>query len=165
MSTDPSSSTPDAPLVGRLRDDADFRRYWLARLVSVTGTVISSVAMPVLVYRLTGSPALTALTTTLEALPYVVVGLAAGAIADRLDRRRLMVAADVANVLVVGSVPVLWWLGHLTVAHVLVAAFLTQAVFTFFDGATFGALPVLVGRSRGVDRARWTAPTSRAEAA
>ena len=148
MSTGPTPSSPGAPVVGRLRDDADFRRYWLARLVSVTGTVITSVAMPVLVYRLTGSPGLTALTTTLEALPYVLVGLVAGAIADRFDRRRLMVVADLVNVVAVGSVPVAWWLGHLTVPHVLVAAFVVQAVFTFFDGANFGALPVLVGRDR-----------------
>ncbi|WP_295698704.1 MFS transporter [Lapillicoccus sp.] len=135
-------------LVGRLRDDPDFRRYWLARLVSVTGTIITAVAMPVLVYRITGSPGLTALTTTLEALPYVVVGLVAGAVADRFDRQRLMVAADLVNVVVVGSVPVAWWLGHLTVAHILLAAFLVSAIFTFFDGANFGALPVLVGRER-----------------
>ncbi len=133
---------------GRLRDDRDFRRYWLSRVVSVTGTVVTAVAMPVLVYRLTGSPTLTALTTTLEALPYVVVGLLAGALADRLDRQRLMVAADVVNVVAVGSVPLAWWLGHLAVAHVLVAAFVVQTGFTVFDGANFGALPVLVGRAR-----------------
>lgn len=140
--------TTSPVLVGRLRDDHDFRRYWLARLVSVTGTLITSVAMPVLVYRITGSPGLTALTTTLEALPYVLVGLVAGAVADRFDRQRLMVAADTVNVVVVGSVPVAWWLGHLTIPHILLAAFLVQAVFTFFDGANFGALPVLVGRER-----------------
>lgn len=140
---------PAAPgIEGRLRDDRDFRRYWLSRVVSVTGTVVTAVALPVLVYRLTGSPTLTALTTTLEALPYVVVGLLAGALADRVDRQRLMVAADAVNVVAVGSIPVAWWLGQLSVAHVLVAAFVVQAVFTVFDGANFGALPVLVGRAR-----------------
>jgi hypothetical protein len=59
-----------------------------------------------------------------------------------------MVAADLANVVVIGSVPAAWWLGGLTVAHVLVAGFVAQSLFTFFDGANFGALPVLVGRER-----------------
>ncbi len=139
--------TTPAPTT-RLRDDRDFRRYTAARVVSLSGSIVTAVAMPVLVYRLTGSPALTALTTTLEALPYIVVGLLAGALADRLDRKRVMVLADLLNVAVVGSVPLAWWLGVLTVPHVLVAAFAAQLLFTFFDGANFGALPVLVGRSR-----------------
>lgn len=132
----------------RLRDDADFRRYWGARMASSFGSLVTAVVMPVLVYRLSGSPALTALTATLEALPYILLGLFAGAIGDRLDRKRVMVVADLANVAVIGSVPVAWWLGGLTVPHVLVAGFCAQALFTFFDGANFGALPVLVGRER-----------------
>ena len=78
----------------RLRHDADFRRYWLARVCSLTGSLVTAVAMPVLIYRLTGSAFLTALTTTLEALPYAVFGLVAGAVGDRWDRRRVMIAAD-----------------------------------------------------------------------
>lgn len=132
----------------RLRDDADFRRYWVARIASLSGSLITAVAMPVLVYRMTASPFLTALTTTLEALPYLLVGLVAGALGDRWDRKRLMVRADLVNVVLIGSVPVAWWLGVLTVPHVLVCAMLVQAFFTFFDGANFGALPVLVGRDR-----------------
>jgi MFS family permease len=132
----------------RLRHDADFRRYWLARVCSLTGSLVTAVAMPVLIYRLTGSELLTALTTTLEALPYAVFGLVAGAVGDRWDRRRVMIASDAVNVLVIGSVPVAWWLDHLTAAHALAAAFVVQALFTFFDGANFGALPVLVGRDR-----------------
>ena len=133
---------------GRLRDDADFRRYWVARMASLSGSLVTAVAMPVLVYRLSHSPGLTALTTTLEALPYLVVGLFAGAVGDRLDRKRVMVGADLVNVVVIGSVPVAWWLGVLSVPHVLVAGLLAQTFFTFFDGANFGALPVLVGRDK-----------------
>lgn len=132
----------------RLRDDPDFRRYWLARVLSVTGSMVTYVAMPVLVYRLSGSPFLTALVTALEAAPYLLFGLLAGALSDRWNRRRVMVSADLINAIVVGSVPLAHLLGVLTVAHVLVAAFVVQLVFTFFDGANFGALPVLVGRER-----------------
>jgi MFS family permease len=131
-----------------LRADPDFRRYWLARVLSMTGSLTTAVAMPVLVYQLTGSPFLTALVTTLEAAPYLLVGLFAGALTDRWNRKTVMVAADVVNTVLIASVPVAHWLGVLTVAHVLVAAFAAQMVFTFFDGANFGALPVLVGRAR-----------------
>ena len=142
---EPAASSPPPP---PLRHDRDFRRYWLAREVSIAGTLVTAVALPVLVYRLSGSPSLTALITVVEGLPYLVLGLFSGALSDRLDRRRVMVAADVVAALTMASIPVAWGLGSLTVAHALVAGFLTQAAFVFFDGAAFGALPAIVGRDR-----------------
>lgn len=143
----------------RLRDDPDFRRYWLARAMSLTGSMVTAVALPVLVYRLSGSPLLTALVSALEAAPYLLTGLFAGALSDRWNRRRVMVSADLVNALVIGSIPLAHWLGVLTVAQVLVVGFLVQMIYTFFDGANFGALPVLVGRARvaQANAAVWTA--------
>jgi MFS family permease len=143
----------------RLRDDSDFRKYWLARTLSFTGSMVTAVAMPVLVYRLSGSTLLTASVTALEAAPYLLTGLFAGALSDRWNRRRVMVSADLVNAVVIGSVPLAHLLGVLTVAHVLVVAFTVQAVYSFFDGANFGALPVLVGRARvaQANSAVWTA--------
>jgi len=132
----------------RLRDDADFRRYWLARALSITGSMVTAIALPVLVYRLSGSTVLTATVTALEAAPYLLTGLFAGALADRWNRRRVMVTSDLVNAVLVGSIPVAHLLGVLHVAQVLIVAFTVQGVYTFFDGANFGALPVLVGRAR-----------------
>ncbi len=132
----------------RLRDDPDFRRYWLARQVSIAGSLTTAVALPVLVYRLSGSPSLTALTTVMEALPYLAFGLFAGALSDRWDRRRVMVTAELANAVVLVSIPLAWWLGALTIPHAIAVGFVSQAIFAFFDGSNFGALPTLVGRSR-----------------
>jgi MFS family permease len=148
----------DMPLL-RLRDDPDFRRYWVARSSSLTGSMVTAIALPVLVYRLSGSPFLTALVTALEAAPYLLTGLFAGALADRWNRRRVMVSADLVNAVVIGSVPLAYLAGVLTVAQVLVVGFVVQMVFTFFDGANFGALPVLVGRARvaQANAAVWTA--------
>ncbi|HET6968736.1 MAG TPA: MFS transporter [Ornithinibacter sp.] len=126
----------------------DFRRYWLAREVSIAGTLVTAVALPVLVYRLSGSPSLTALITVVEGLPYLLLGLFSGALSDRLDRRRVMVLADLCAALAVASVPLAHWFGTLTAPHALVAGFLAQAAFVFFDGAAFGALPAIVGRER-----------------
>jgi MFS family permease len=137
----------DAP-VRRMRDDPDFRRYWWARTLSSVGSVVTLVALPVLIFRLTGSALLTAMTSAFEAAPYVAFGLLAGAIADRLDRRRVMVIADAVSTTLVVSVPVAYWLGVLTVQQVLAVAFLGPAIGVFFDGANFGAVPLLVGRDR-----------------
>ena len=131
-----------------LRSDPDFVRYWMARQISVLGSLVTAVVMPVLIYRVSNSPSLTALTTVLEGLPYLMIGLFAGALADRWDRRRVMITADLACAVTIGSVPIAYFASALTVPHLLAAAFLTQFVFVFFDGAAFGALPTLVGRER-----------------
>jgi MFS family permease len=157
-----TGSPPEPPSIQRLRDDGDFRRYWLSRVTSLSGSVITFVAMPVLVYRLSGSALLTALVTGLEAAPYLLFGLFAGALADRWDRRVVLVVADVVCACVVASVPIAYWVGLLTVPHVLVVAFIGPAIATFFDGANFGALPVLVGRGRiaQANAAVWGAQTA-----
>lgn len=131
-----------------LRRDGAFRRYWLARVISLLGSAVTYVALPVLVYQVTGSSLWTALVTFAEGAPYLCVGLLAGAVADRLDRRRLMVATDLASAAVLASVPAAYAAGVVTAPHLLVAAFAVQTLFVFFDPANFGALPVLVGRDR-----------------
>ena len=136
------------PEVVPLRHHRDFRRYWVARQVSIAGTLVTAVALPVLVYRLSGSPSLTALITVVEGVPYLLFGLFSGALSDRLDRRRVMVVADVVAGLTIASVPIAFALGSLTAVHALVAGFLAQTAFVFFDGAAFGALPAIVGRDR-----------------
>ncbi len=132
----------------RLLREPDFQRYLAARGLSVFGTIVTLIALPVLVYRLTDSASLTALVAALEASPYLLFGLVAGALGDRWDRRRVMVSADLLAGLVVATVPIAHWLDLLTVPHLLAVAFLGPALGVFFDGATFGALPTLVGRPR-----------------
>ncbi|WP_073705414.1 MFS transporter [Nocardiopsis sp. TSRI0078] len=125
-----------------------FRPYLLSRAVSTAGTLVATVAVPVLVYQMTGSAAWTSAAAATGALPYLLFGLLAGAVADRLDRRRLMVACDMLTALALASVPAAWALGSLTPAHVLAASFAVQTLYVFFDAANFGALPALVGRDR-----------------
>jgi len=132
----------------RLLRDGQFRRYLVARTLSGAGGIVTLIALPILVYRTSGSAGLTALVAACEAAPYVLFGLFAGALTDRWNRKRVMVAADALGALLVASVPVADWLGVLTVTQVLVVAFLGPTVAVFFDGASFGAIPMLVGRER-----------------
>ena len=60
----------------------------------------------------------------------------------------MMISADLVDTACWGRCPLAYWLGILTVPHLLVVAFAGPAVAVFFDGANFGALPVLVGRER-----------------
>jgi hypothetical protein len=146
----------------RLRDVPDFRRFWAARVVSIAGSSLTYVALPVLIYALTGSPLLTGVVAAFEAVPYLLLGLVAGALADRWDRQRVMVASDLTSASVLGSIPIAAAFDALTVPHVLAVAFLAPAVFVFFDAANFGAVPMLVGRDRIVvaNSAIWSAATT-----
>jgi MFS family permease len=130
---------------GSLWRDWSFIYFWLGRAISLLGTAITTVVLPILVYRLTGSPLLTSLLGAFEVIPYLVFGLFAGEIADRLNRRWLMTGSDLLNALLLGSIPVASWLHALTVPHIFVVALLSASAFVWFDTANFGALPTLVG--------------------
>src|SRR5437879_3027096 len=97
-----------------LRHDGPFVRFFAAHAISVTGTAVTQVVLPILVFQRTRSPLLTSLLTTVEVAPYLVVGLIAGVIADRTDRRRLMVRCDLLQTALLGSVPVAAAFGVLT---------------------------------------------------
>jgi MFS family permease len=136
------------PAPDSLWADPDWRRYWTSRIVSYAGGTVTYVAAPILVYALTGSALLTGVTAATEGLPYLLFGLVAGALADRVNRKRLMVWCDVANAAVLASVPIAAALGRLTAAQVIVTGFVVSSVFVFFDAANFGAVPTLVGKER-----------------
>ena len=128
--------------------DREFVRYLAARGLSGTGSMATYIALPVLVYRTSDDPGLTALVAALEAAPYLLFGLLAGALTDRWNRKRVMIAADLLGAAVLASIPLAAAAGEVTVPHILVVAFLGPTIGVFFDGAVFGAIPLLVGRGR-----------------
>ena len=75
----------------------EFRALWLAQLLSVAGDQLARVAMTVLVFDRTGSALLTALTYAMTFLPWIVGGIALSGLADRLPRRQVMIACDLAR--------------------------------------------------------------------
>ena len=86
---------------------ADVRRFWFGQTISKLGSSVSSVAIPlaaVLVLH-TGAFAVSALVASAW-LPWLVIGLPAGAWVDRMPARRVMLAADLVSALVFASVPV-----------------------------------------------------------
>jgi MFS family permease len=117
-------------------------------LISLAGTSVTFVVMPVLVYNLTGSATWTALVAVAEGLAYLLTGLWAGLVADRFERKRVMIGTDVGAALVLFTIPVAAWFNQLSAFHVLVVAFTAQTIFVFFDAANLGALPTLVPRRR-----------------
>ncbi|MCJ1680829.1 MFS transporter [Streptomyces sp. APSN-46.1] len=91
-----NQAPPGAPAGGyrsvfRVRE---FRAVFAAHLMSVLGVVIAEIALTVLVYRLTGSPLMSALTFALGFLPYALGGTLLAGVADRYPARRVLVACD-----------------------------------------------------------------------
>lgn len=82
-----------------------FRRLWLAQLCAQLGEAIALVAMPLFAYALTGSAELLSLIFVLQLLPRVILAPITGLLADRLDRRRLIVAAHLGRAALVALLP------------------------------------------------------------
>jgi MFS family permease len=132
----------------RLLGERDFRLWFLSRSASVAGTAASAVALPLLAYSSSGSATLTAAVVGLEALPYLLFGLFAGAAADRLPRRAMMVGADVGCALLLCTLVLAAWTGTPSSWHILLVAFGLGCGFCWFDAAAWGAQARLAGRDR-----------------
>jgi MFS family permease len=118
----------------------DFRLLWFGQTVSQLGTSATSVAAPlVAVTTLHAPPFQVGLLTAAVWLPWLLVGIPAGTLVDRLPRRRILVVCDLVSAVLMVSAPVAAWLGLLTVAQLLLVAFLagTAEVFSATAGQVF----------------------------
>ena len=131
-----------------LRAEPRFVRWVVAEGVSMVGTGITTVALPLVVYDATGSAGQTGLLFAFRVVPYLLFGVIAGPLADRGNRRLLVIGGNVAEGLLVATIPIAHVLGVLTVAQVYVVALLSATAFVFSDAAVFGAVPALVGPER-----------------
>jgi MFS family permease len=134
--------TADPPVP--LRRNRDFMILWSSQVVSTVGTRVSSIAYPLLVLALTRSPALAGLVAFAQTLPYLLVSLPAGALVDRWDRKRLMIACEAGRAVALGSVAFALAIDRITVAQLVLVAFVEGTLFVFFDIAEGAALPQLV---------------------
>lgn len=130
------STNPPSPY--RIFRHRDFRLMWIGQLVQTAGTALTSLAASILVYRLTGSALSVGLMMMATAAPSLLVGLFAGVIVDRYDRKRIMVITELMRAGLVVLIPLLVpysivWL------YVIVA--LTSAISQFYDPAHESVLP------------------------
>lgn len=136
------------PAPERLWRNADFLRLWTAQTTSTIGTGMARLAMPLLVLALTDSAALAGLVAAAQGLPYLVLGLPAGALIDRWNRRTIMIVCDIVRAAAVGSVPLLWALGWLATPQLVVVAVVQGSAHTFFNLAQVSALPRVVPKAQ-----------------
>lgn len=123
-----------------------FRRLVAAAWTSNLADGVAAAAGPLLVARLSGSPALVALTATLRWAPPLLFGLAAGVLSDRLDRRRIVVVANFVRAAAVGALVGAVLTGAVTAAFVLAVLGVVGTCEVFADNAFRTLTPVLVER-------------------
>jgi predicted MFS family arabinose efflux permease len=131
---------------GRNQLGRDFWLYFSGQLISQVGSSFTYFALPLLVFKLTGSATNLALTTVAEFVPYLLFGLVLGALVDRLDRRRMMLLTDVGRAAVIVVLPVLALTGTLRVADIYAVAFVQSTLGILFTCGEFAAIPSLVER-------------------
>lgn len=134
----------DAPLAG----NRDFWVVLLGQGISSFGDAITNTALPILVLALTGSGLAMGIVGVLSTLPDLVVGLPAGAYADRWDRRRMMFGADLGRALLTALIPLSVWLGGPTLALILLVTFPLNVLRVLWLAGFTAAVPGLVGRGQ-----------------
>jgi MFS family permease len=126
--------------------NSNFVLLWTGQFISQVGDRLAMVALPWLIYGSTHHSAFsTGAMFALYTLPYVLFGTVAGAFIDRLDKRRVMVAADVARAGLVLAVP---FVAEWSLAGVFVLAFVISSVAVFFDPCKLAILPDLVTKNQ-----------------
>jgi hypothetical protein len=144
--TGPNATGPNAtgPTRRGVRYDPVFRRLWTGMTVSRLGSTVAGVVTPLIAVQVLDAGAFTvSLLTAAAWLPWLLIGLPAGAWIDRLAKRPVMLTCDVVSAALVASVPLAAWLAHLTVAHLLVVAMLTGVASVFFEVAWTSYLPAM----------------------
>jgi len=129
-----------------LSQNRDFLTFWIGQGLSGLGDAFAAIAVPLLVLRSTGSLHRMGQLTAAVAVAHLTAGLVSGAVVDRVDRRRLMIACDLGRAAVFGAVPLVWRL-HGPSYPLLVAASVVGALLgNTFQVAAITAVARIVPR-------------------
>jgi MFS family permease len=130
-----------------LLHNRDFVLLASGQVVSFVGTQAQSLAVTLIVLALTHSASSVTLVLVLSTISTLSVGLVAGALVDRWNRKRAMIVTDAARALVTLTLPIAIWVHHLTLVQICVVVIVSGAMATLFNAANASALPNLVDRA------------------
>jgi hypothetical protein len=128
--------------------DRRFRLLWSGQTLSGLGDAITPVALALAVIHATGSATDLGLVLAAAAVPRLLLVLAGGVWADRLPRQRVMLSADVVNLLVQAAIGLELFGGSVRIGHLAVLAALSGAASAFFMPAADGLIPATVDEDR-----------------
>ena len=142
----------DADTAGGLWRQRDFLLLWGGQTVSEMGSAVTQLALPLTaVVLLAASTFEVGLLSAAATLAFAVIALPAGALVDRRPKRGIMIACDAARLLIIGSVPVAWAAGFLTMWQLYAVALTAGVCTVFFDVSYQSFLPALLKQEELLD--------------
>lgn len=123
-----------------------FSRYYLGQCLSYIGDGLRTLAIPLLVYHLTGSALSTGAALIAEVAPFALFAVVGGSFADRLNRRKLMIVCDAIRCAVMASFAVLFYTHHLTVPIIYSGLVVISVSAAFFMGGQTSSIRFLLGK-------------------
>ena len=128
-----------------LTENRDFKVLLTSQGISSLGDAVSFTALPLLVLALTGSGFAMGIVGAVQTLPDLVFGMIAGALADRSDRKRMMLLADLGRAVLTALIPISIALGGPTMAVILLVAAPLSILRSFFLASYTASVPAVVG--------------------
>ena len=122
----------------------DFRLFWSVLLVQVAGHMMMRFTFGWLAFHLTGSPLSLGYVALATAIPGILMRLAGGVFADRVDQRYVIVATQIISAVVIGGLAFLTVTGSVELWHLIAASFLSGAVQSFDDPSRSSLFPHLL---------------------
>ncbi|GAA4582549.1 MFS transporter [Planotetraspora phitsanulokensis] len=139
---------------------ASFWRWWTAGTTSAVGSAVGAVALPLTALTVLDASAFEmGMIVAAGYVAWIVIGLPAGVMVQRLPLRRVQIWADLARAAAIASIPLAWWSGILTVAQLVVVALVVGFADVVFDVANSTFLPSIVSREQLQSRNSLTSGT------
>ncbi len=119
----------------------NFSLLWIGQIISLLGDRAHQIALPILVYQMTGSPLKVGMLYAVMGLAWVLLGPIAGALVDRGDRKWTMIIADLLRAGLVFLIP---WAATINISLIYLLAFLVTTFSVFFNPARLSVVPDIV---------------------
>lgn len=139
-----------------------FRRYFVGQAFSYVGDGLRFIAIPLLVFHLTKSALSLGFTYVLEILPFALAGLIGGSLADRIDRKRLMISCDFVRFCIITAFAVGYWTNTLSLPLLYGGIVVLSICAAFFLGGQSSSIPYMI-RSGAKHQSRCGAACRRAD--
>ncbi|WP_271782638.1 MFS transporter [Aquimarina algiphila] len=128
---------------------SNFKKLWVAQILSLVGTQVTVVALPIIAIKLLNASTLqVGLLTAMSYLPFLLFGLPAGAWVDRLSIKRLMIVCDMCRGAILILVPILYSMDFLTIPLLFIIAFCNGIFTVFFDISNQSFLPEILPKEQ-----------------
>jgi MFS family permease len=141
-------AAPALPSQARLLRDRNFSLFWAGQTFDAFGDAASLILIPLLVLEATGSVAQMGLVTAVMGASNLISSIVSGAMADRYDRRKIMIWCDIGRTLLYPLIPICWWMFGQSIASVYIVAAITSYLTTFFMVTYTTAVPNIVDQSQ-----------------